>query len=639
MKNVIALFLMIVLNSLSMGQKKINHVPPRIPAEIFFKAEEKTDFKISPDGKNISFIVHEGKKHNLFIQNAATGNINQLTQDSVGSFPEWNFINREPYYWMNNETILFCKTDDAQKIYSVNVKNKLVKCFTDFPEIYSAIVSVTAGNPYEILISSNKRDKAKFDLYRLNIKTGEMKMTYENSGGNKVYFTDSNGDLGVVRESGTAILKFNKSINKLEEIVDQRKMEYFVPVSISADNKILYAFSSYGKDKYALVEYDLEKKKEAKIMWEDKVYDIYSREERNDAIKPTANFYYSYALKKPLYAYYYRDDFQLRFFDDETKKRFEKAKRLIGNYDLLMESFSDDLNGIIFKAGSGKVKGNYYYYNHLSGKVKLLHKLSGWLNENDMAEVKPIEYKSRDGKTIHGYLTIPKGIETKHLPLVVYTHGGPWLRDTRGFNDISQFFANRGYLVLECDYRGSSGYGNEFMALGYKQLGQKMQNDITDGVEWLIKKGMADKSKVAIYGFSSGGLNVLAGLAFTPDLYACGASVSGLIHQINSYKIFGQAAWERFGNPVKDSVALRNASPYFFTENIKVPVILAYGVKDRSIPIKDIDEFAEKLKKQGNEVDYLRYENYGHNLLYVPEIKLELFRKMESMFERCFNKN
>jgi len=182
----------------------------------------------------------------------------------------------------------------------------------------------------------------------------------------------------------------------------------------------------------------------------------------------------------------------------------------------------------VVRTYSDKSRGAYYIFDVKTGKLKKWKELSPWLNEKDMADMQPISYKSRDGLVIHGYLTLPKGKEAKNLPVVVNPHGGPWVRDNWGFNPEVQLLANRGFAVLQMNYRGSTGYGRSFWEAGFKQWGGKMQNDITDGVEWLIQQGIADPKRVAIYGASYGGYAVLAGLAFTPDVYACGVDYVGV---------------------------------------------------------------------------------------------------------------
>ena len=183
---------------------------------------------------------------------------------------------------------------------------------------------------------------------------------------------------------------------------------------------------------------------------------------------------------------------------------------------------------LIVRTYSDKSLGAYYFYDIIKDELTKIEDVAPWIDENDMCDMKPIQYKSRDGFTINGYLTLPKGKEAKNLPVVVNVHGGPWARDNWGFNPEVQFLANRGFAVLQMNFRGSTGYGREFWEASFKQWGQAMQNDVTDGAKWLTNEGIADKNRIAIYGGSYGGYATLAGLCYTPDLYACGVDYVGV---------------------------------------------------------------------------------------------------------------
>jgi dipeptidyl aminopeptidase/acylaminoacyl peptidase len=339
-------------------------------------------------------------------------------------------------------------------------------------------------------------------------------------------------------------------------------------------------------------------------------------------------------MNKALYASYYGSDYRLVFFDPATEARFAAMKKLFGSREYAMESWSADFKRIVFRLSDGRLKGRFYLYDHETGRARLIHGWSEGLAEADMGEVKTAVFPARDGREIEAILTFPAGRPRKDLPVVVNAHGGPHLRDTVGFNDINQFFASRGYLVMQVNYRGSQGYGDAFMRAGFKQWGLLMQDDLTDGVAWLNKQGWADPARIAIYGFSSGGYSALAGLTLTPDLYACGLAVSGNVNLISSFKTNPPAAHEAFGDPAADAEKLAAASPSSHVDAVRAPLLIANGVKDRGIPIQDVDEFVAALKKRGLDVEYLRYENSGHNILYNPELKLEVLKKAEAFLEK-----
>jgi dipeptidyl aminopeptidase/acylaminoacyl peptidase len=234
----------------------------------------------------------------------------------------------------------------------------------------------------------------------------------------------------------------------------------------------------------------------------------------------------------------------------------------------------------------------------------------------------PIEYTSRDGLTIYGYLTLPKGYtmeNAKNLPAVVNPHGGPWARDQWGFNPEVQLLANRGYAVFQMNFRGSTGYGRKFWEASFKQWGKTMQDDITDGVNWLIDKGIADKERIAIYGGSYGGYATLAGIAFTPDLYAAAVDYVGVANMFTFMTTIPpywepqvQMFHEMIGDPVKDSLLMREVSPVYHVDKIKTPLFVAQGANDPRVNINESNQMVEALRSRGITVDYMVKEDEGH---------------------------
>ena len=255
-----------------------------------------------------------------------------------------------------------------------------------------------------------------------------------------------------------------------------------------------------------------------------------------------------------------------------------------------------------------------------------------------MAEMIPVSYPSRDGLTIEGYLTLPAGLtmETaRQLPVVVNPHGGPWARDSWGYNPEVQFLANRGYAVLQMNFRGSTGYGRKFKELSYKQWGQTMQNDITDGVRWLISQGIADSTRIAIYGGSYGGYATLAGLTYTPDLYACGVDYVGVsnlftfLQTIPPYwKPMLDMMYEMVGDPQKDSTMLAAYSPALNADKIKAPLLVVQGANDPRVNKAESDQMVAALRARGVDVDYMVKDNEGHGF-HNEENRFAFYRTME----------
>ncbi|MCB0363519.1 MAG: S9 family peptidase, partial [Bdellovibrionales bacterium] len=309
-------------------------------------------------------------------------------------------------------------------------------------------------------------------------------------------------------------------------------------------------------------------------------------------------------------------------------------------YELVISSVDRSETKFVVRTYNDRTLGSFFLFEKESSQLKKIADLSPWLKEEDMVKVKPIAYSSRDGLTINGYLTLPKESGEKYLPFVIYPHGGPWHRDQWGYDPTLQWLANRGYGILQMNFRGSTGYGKEFWKASFKQWGRNMQNDITDGVQWLISNELADPKRICIFGGSYGGYAVLAGLAFTPDLYACGVDyvgVSNLFTFLNSippyWKPYLEMMYEMIGHPEGDKELLLASSPVFHAEEIKAPLLVAQGAKDPRVNIDESNQIVQALRTKGQEVEYLIKENEGHGF-YNEENRFELYRRMEEFFSR-----
>jgi dipeptidyl aminopeptidase/acylaminoacyl peptidase len=283
--------------------------------------------------------------------------------------------------------------------------------------------------------------------------------------------------------------------------------------------------------------------------------------------------------------------------------------------------------------------GARYLYDVASKKLTKLAEIAPWLPEDDLAEMKPITYKARDGLTIQGYLTLPRG-GGKNLALIVNPHGGPWARDSWGYDPEVQFLANRGYAVLQINFRGSTGYGRAFWEASFKQWGKTMQDDVTDGVKYAIAQGIADPKRICIYGGSYGGYCTLAGLAFTPELYACGVDYVGVSNLFTFLKTIPpywkpmlDMFYEMVGNPETDKVLLAEASPVLHADNIRVPLLIAQGAQDPRVNIDESDQMVAALKKHSVPVEYLVKENEGHGF-HNEENRFEFYEAMERFLKK-----
>ena len=295
------------------------------------------------------------------------------------------------------------------------------------------------------------------------------------------------------------------------------------------------------------------------------------------------------------------------------------------------------------RAYSDRSLGAYYFYDQQKDHLEHIADVSPWIDEKDMAVMKPIKYTSRDGLIINGYLTIPNGLEAKNLPVIINPHGGPWHRDTWGFNPETQLLASRGYAVLKMNFRGSTGYGRDFWEKSFKQWGRTMQDDISDGVKWLIDEGIADPKRIAIYGGSYGGYATLAGATFTPELYACAVDYVGVSNLFSFMKTippywqpFLEMMYTMVGDPEKDKEAMAAASPVFHTDRIVAPLFVIQGANDPRVNIDESDQIVASLRARNIEVPYLVKYNEGHGF-HNEENRFEVYKAMVGFFAKHLN--
>ncbi len=602
------------------------NAPRRIPLEDFFRNPEKANFQLSPQGNFISYTAPYKGRMNIFVRPVRVDTPVQLTFETDRDI-RW-------YFWANNKRILFLKDnggDENYKLYAVNIDGSDYKCLTDFEGVRTEIIDDLEDIEDEVIIGLNKRNKEIFDPYRLNIVTGELTMLAENPGNIQGWMTDHEGRLRMafaVDGTNESILYRKNEQDAFTCILTTDFRESLDPLFFSFDNEYFYASSNLGRDKKAIVLFDPYKAQEIEVIYEDPEYDVtglgYSRKRK----VLTSISYHTWKRK-------------IVFLDITIEEIYRNLEAQLGNkYEIVLSSSNKDENKFIVRTFSDRSLGAYYYYDFSTQHLEKIADLSPWLHEDELAEMRPIQFYSRDGLLIHGYLTLPIGREPKNLPVVVNPHGGPWVRDVWGYDSEVQFLANRGYAVLQLNFRGSTGYGRKFWEASFKQWGRKMQDDITDGVQWLIQQGIADPKRIAIYGGSYGGYAVLAGLCFTPDLYCCGIDYVGvsniftLLQTIPPYwKPVLEMMYEKIGHPEKDKDLLTSISPVFHADKIKAPLLIAQGANDPRVNKNESDQMVEAMKKRGIDVEYIVKDNEGHGFS-NEENRFDFYRAMEKFLEK-----
>ncbi len=608
-------------------------IAKQIPLENFFKNPEKSSYQISPDGSFYSFMAPYKNRMNIFIQKIGDSSATQLTFEEARDIAG--------YFWPNNEQIVFLKDEGGDEnfhLFGVNIDGSNPIGFTDFDGVRAQIIDDLPDQKDFVVIGLNKRNKQVFDPYRLNLKTGEISMLAENPGNIQGWMFDHDGKLriatAIVDGVNQSILYRDNEEDEFKTIITTNFKEGFNPQFFTFDNKNIIGSSNLGRDKYAIVEFDPITAKEVKVLYANDDYDVngvgYSRKRK----VITAAYFESWKSER-------------HYFDSTSKATFEKIQKQLAGYEIGITGVNKDENILILRTYSDKSLGAYYIYNSEDDKMEKIVAVSPWIDENEMSNQLPIAYQSRDGLKINGYLTLPKGYNmenAKNLPVVINPHGGPWARDSWGFNPEIQFLANRGYAVLQMNFRGSTGYGRKFFEASFKKWGREMQDDITDGTQWLIDKGIADSTRIAIYGGSYGGYATLMGLVKEPKMYAAGVDYVGVSNMFTFMKTIPpywepmlEMMYEMVGDVEKDSAMLREVSPVFHVDKIKAPLFIAQGANDPRVNVDESDQMVKAMKEKGIDVEYLVKKDEGHGFR-NEENRFEFYRAMEKFLNLQLSK-
>jgi dipeptidyl aminopeptidase/acylaminoacyl peptidase len=598
---------------------------PKIAMEDFFRNPEKTAFRLSPNGEYFSYLAPWEKRLNVFVQKIGTDQAVRITSEKDRDIAG--------YLWKGNNRILFLKDtggDENFQLYGVNIDGSDLKGLTVFEKVRTELIDDLKDVDGEIIVGLNKRNPQVFDPFRLNVVSGEMTQLAENPGNITGWMTDHDGKLRLATTSdgvNQTILYRDTEKDQFKPILTTSFKETMSPQLFTFDNKMLYALSNLGRDKSALVTFDPATGKEKEVLFETQEADIEGID-------------FSRKDKKLLSVSWTTDLEKEHFFDQDAEAMKKKLEEKLPGYQVSIGSTNKDENKFMIRTYSDKSRGAYYMFDKTSGELKKLADLTPWLNEKELCDMKPITYKSRDGLTIQGYLTLPKGYDPKNLPVVINPHGGPWARDYWGFNPEVQFLANNGYAVLQMNYRGSTGFGKSFWESSFKQWGRTMQDDISDGVKWLADQGIADPKRVAIYGGSYGGYATLAGLTLTPELYAAGVDYVGVSNMFTFMKTIPpywkpmlDMFYEMVGNPKTDSLKLAEVSPVYHVDKIVAPLFVAQGANDPRVNKAESDQIVDALKKRGIAVEYMVKDNEGHGF-HNEENRFDFYRSMLAFLDK-----
>lgn len=597
----------------------------------YFVRPNASAFQLSPNGKYLSYKEKDGLKNHVYIKNIASGEVIRAIEEK-----------EEPikgYGWINDERLFYVMDNGGNEnyhIYAANIDGANPRDLTPFENVRAGIISILKDQKDYIIISMNKDNPQIFEPYKLNVVTGELEKLYENTDvANPIqgYDFDKEGNLrGYTRMVNGVEMEFYYKNRETGEFELKKKTNWDDSFGIVAfnyntpDPDDAYVVTNLDGDKVRIVLYDLKNNREIKEIFSNPQYDVSGMSlsrKRNWEID-----YFSYEGEKseiiPVSDLY-------KEIDTGVKKNFPGKIYGIADYD-------DDENTFLIILQSDKLYGTYYEYDVKTKQFSLLYDLMPQLKEEDMAEMRPITFTSRDGLTIHGYITLPKeALQGKKVPMVVNPHGGPQgIRDSWGFNPETQLFASRGYATLQVNFRISGGYGKEFLRAGFKQIGRKVMDDVEDGVRYAIAQGWADEGKIAIYGGSHGGYATLMGLVKTPDLYTCGVDYVGVSNIETFFSSFPEywkpltemvkQIWYDLDNP-EEKVIAREASPVYQIDKITKPVYVVQGANDPRVNINESDQIVTALRAKGLEIPYMVKYNEGHGF-YREENRMDFYSTM-----------
>ncbi len=615
----IQLLLLVPFSASAQSQTK-EALPPLIPMKDFFRNPVKVAYALSPNGEYLAFMQPWEKRLNVYVEKIGSGQATRVTSAKERDI--------SGYAWKGDNRIVYVQDtggDENFRLFAVGIDGSNPKDLTPFEKVRASIIDRLERNENEILIGLNKRNPQVPDVYRVNVNTGEMQMIAENPGNYTGWGTDWDGQLRIAITTdgvNNTLMMRKTEADKFAPVVTTTFRETITPLVFTADNSQVYVATNIGRDKIAIVKYDIENKKELEKIFDHPEVDV-------------TNLLSSRKRRVITGVSYNTDKTNYHFIDKQRGDLQKDLERRVPGYEVRLAGCNREEDKCLVRTFTDRSLGAYYFYDLKSKDFRKLADVSPWLNDQDLVAMKPIKYQSRDGLTINGYLTLPKGVPARNLPVVVNPHGGPWYRDQWGYNPEVQFLANRGYAVLQINFRGSTGYGRKFWEASFKQWGKAMQDDITDGVKWLIKEGIADPKRVGIYGGSYGGYATLAGLAFTPDLYAAGVDYVGVSNIFTFIKAFPpywkpylEMIYEMVGHPEKDKDLLTAASPAFHSDKIKVPLLIAQGANDPRVNKAESDQMVAALKARGIEVPYIVKANEGHGFS-NEENRFEFYRAME----------
>jgi len=604
-----------------------SELPPLVPREVFLGNPVKSQARISPDGTRLTYLAPSTTNVlNVWLRTIGKTDDKMITNDVKRGI--------RSYFWAEDgKHVLYLQDVGGNEnfhVYSVDIASNEVKDLTAYEGVRAQNLLVDRKHPDEVLVGLNQRDKTVFDMHRINLATGESKLDTQNPGDVQGWGTDADfvirGAQAQSPDGGSIIRVRDSASAPWRDLMTFSAEENGGLVDFTADGKSVYVESSLGSDVTRLIRVDAATGKEQELIATDPRCDV-GGIMVNDVTHKIEAVGFNYLRN------------EWKVMDPALAPDFEALKKVHdGDFSVVSRDRADRTWIVAYTDDNGPVAS--YAFDRKSKKPTFLFVNQPALEKAQLAQREPVVITARDGVKLVSYLTSPVGVPRKNLPMVLYVHGGPWARDQWGYDPTAQWLANRGYAVLQVNFRASEGFGKKFLHLGDKQWGGTMQDDLTDAVKWAISQGIADPKRVAIMGGSYGGYATLAGLTFTPDLYACGVDIVGpsnlktLLASIPPYWATIRKTFDiRMGDMDTDSLLNQKCSPLFHVDKIKSPLLIGQGQNDPRVNVRESDQIAAAMRAKNLPVEYIVYSDEGHGFA-RPENRMDFYGRAEGFLSK-----
>ncbi|MGB6455446.1 MAG: S9 family peptidase [Streptosporangiaceae bacterium] len=607
-------------------------MPELIPLPVLFGNPERIMPRLSPDGALLAWIApHEGVL-NVWVapidpdQGVDWAAARVVTDDSDRGIRQFAIAH-------DGRHLLYLQDkggDENWRLYDVDLPTMQRRDLTPFDGVQTQIIGLERGRPGEVLLGLNQANPRLHDVYRLDLVTGELTKEIDNPG-YIGWLADTELQVRAAAapqpDGGYLLMVRSDADADWRELlrIPAEDAESTDLLCFAADGGSLLLASSVDAQASRLVRIDLATGA-IEVLAEDPDADVSGVRVHPDS-------------REPQIVTFLKDRSVYRVLDPSVAGHVEAIRRLHPGDPVF--AHGDDADRVWLAAFTNDVGSvSYYTYDTASGTASFLFEARPELSRYELAAMEPFSFAARDGLTIHGYLTFPPGVDRSGLPTVLLVHGGPWARDTWGFDPHAQWLANRGYLCIQVNFRGSTGYGKAFLNAGDREWGARMQDDLSDAVAYAIRQGWADPSKVAIFGGSYGGYAALAGAAFTPGIYCCAVDIVGpsnlitLIQTIPPYWTPMISMFHRrVGDPDKDRDFLWSRSPLSVASQIKIPLLIAQGANDPRVKQAESEQIVAALAEHGIDYDYMLFPDEGHGFA-KPENRLKFYAAADQFLSR-----